>query len=153
MVRDRAHGVIGDAGGCGATHPGWVGEEGRERTVAAVVKVDVDAAEVGEHEVANGVRALDGLGVGVEGREEPGVFGCNEGAGFGVRPELGRLLELACWLRCFSLDRSNDLSVGERGKGGTVLCIHSLYVDLCNSSGPHANARARSHSRRFGVLS
>lgn len=40
-----------------------------------IIEVDVDAAEVGENEVADGVRALDGLGVVVEGVQEPGVFG------------------------------------------------------------------------------
>ena len=36
VVRDRAHGVVGDAGGIGATDPGWVGEERVEATVTAL---------------------------------------------------------------------------------------------------------------------
>ncbi len=51
-----------------------------------VVEVDVDAAEAGEDEIPNGVCALDGLGVVVKGREEPGVFRCDQLAGLGVRP-------------------------------------------------------------------
>lgn len=74
MLGDGAHGVVGDAGGDRAADPGRVGEEGREGALAAVVEVDVDAAVVGEDEVADGVGALDGVGVAVEGFEEPGVF-------------------------------------------------------------------------------
>ena len=36
-------------------------------------KIDVDAAKVVEHEVADGVGALDGMGVGEKGGKEPGV--------------------------------------------------------------------------------
>lgn len=40
-----------------------------------IVEVDVDTAVVGENEVADGVCALDGLGVVVECVQKPGVFG------------------------------------------------------------------------------
>lgn len=35
-MRDRTHGVVGDAGWLGAPHPGGVGEEGVEAAVAAL---------------------------------------------------------------------------------------------------------------------
>lgn len=50
----------GETGGGGGTH---------------VVQVDIDAAEVGQHKVANGVGPLDGLGVIVKRVQKPGVFG------------------------------------------------------------------------------
>lgn len=43
---------------------------------------------MGEHEIADCVRALDGEVVAVEVGERPGVFGRDEGAGFLVCPEL-----------------------------------------------------------------
>lgn len=36
VVRDGAHGVVGDASGVGATYPGGVGKEGIETSVAAL---------------------------------------------------------------------------------------------------------------------
>lgn len=90
VSRDRAHGVVGNARRFGAAHPGWVGEEGVEAAVAAVVEVDVGAAVVGEDEVADRVGALDRVLVGFEGGEEPGVFGGYQSAGFVVGPELSR---------------------------------------------------------------
>ena len=36
MMGDRAHGVVGDAGGIGAADPGWIGEERIEAAVAAL---------------------------------------------------------------------------------------------------------------------
>jgi hypothetical protein len=39
-----------------------------------------------QEEVADGVVALDGVGVGVVGREEPGIFLFEEGAGGLGRP-------------------------------------------------------------------
>jgi hypothetical protein len=64
-----------------AADPGWVGEQRVETAVAAVIKIDVDPAIEGEHEVSDGVGALDGEAVAVEGREEPGVFCADEFAG------------------------------------------------------------------------
>lgn len=43
---------------------------------------------VGEDEVAEGVDALDAVGVGGVGREEPRVFNCDEVKGALVGPEL-----------------------------------------------------------------
>jgi len=43
---------------------------------------------VGEDEVAEGVDALDGVGVGGVGGEEPGIFGGDEVEGGFVCPEL-----------------------------------------------------------------
>lgn len=88
MLRDGTHSVVADSCGEGAACPGWVAEEWVESPVAAVVEVDVDAAVVGEDEVADGIGALDGEVVAVEVGEGPGVFGCYEVAGFCVGPEL-----------------------------------------------------------------
>jgi len=88
VVRDGAHGIVGNAGWVGAADPGWVREEGIEAAIAAlrvslasatkgmlrsvegtnIVKIDVDTTKVGEDEVANCVCALDRLGVMIEGR-------------------------------------------------------------------------------------
>ncbi len=51
-----------------------------------VVEVDVDAAEVGEDEIADRVGTLDGVGVVVETVEEPRVFRSNELSRAGVGP-------------------------------------------------------------------
>ena len=59
-----------------------------EATGAAVVQVEIDAAVVVKDEVADGVGALDVVGVCVECFEELGVFVCDEGAGEVIRPEL-----------------------------------------------------------------
>lgn len=40
---------------------------------AYIVEINVDAAVVVQDKVANGIGALDGVGVGVEGLEEPQV--------------------------------------------------------------------------------
>lgn len=88
MLRHAAHGVVRYACWDGTTCPGGVGEKGVELAVAAVVEVDVDPAVEGEDEIADGVGALDGVGVAVEGGEKPWVFGLYESAGFGVGPEL-----------------------------------------------------------------
>ena len=88
MLRDCAHSIVTYACWDGTTYPCWIGEKGVETSVAAVVEVDVDAAVEGEHEVADGIRALDREGVVVEGVEEPGVFCLDEVAGFLVCPEL-----------------------------------------------------------------
>lgn len=41
-----------------------------------------------QHEVANGIRALDGVVVAIEGVEEPGIFGGDKVPRFLVGPEL-----------------------------------------------------------------
>ena len=87
VLRRRAHDVVADSGRDGAAEPGRVGEQRVEAALTAVVEIDVDAAVIGEDEVADGVGALDVVFVAVEGGEEPGVFFRDEGAGFGVGPE------------------------------------------------------------------
>lgn len=78
VVRYGAHCIVGDASGHGLAHPGRVREQRIELTVAAVVQIDVDAAEVVEDEVADCVGALDGVGVVLEGLVEPFVFVLDE---------------------------------------------------------------------------
>ena len=43
-----------------------------------IVKIDIYPAIVREYKVSNGVCPLDGLGVIVEGAQEPRIFGSNE---------------------------------------------------------------------------
>nr|POE76215.1 hypothetical protein CFP56_59694 [Quercus suber] len=88
MLGHGAHDIVADAGGDGAAEEGRVGEQGLERAVAAVVHVDVDAPVVGEDEVADGVGALDGILVALEGLEEPRVLLRDEVCGALVRPQL-----------------------------------------------------------------
>ena len=53
-----------------------------------VIKINVGTTVVGKHEVPNGVGALDGIVVSIEGVQEPWVLGGNELARFFVGPEL-----------------------------------------------------------------
>ena len=64
------------------------GEERVQAALAAVVEVEIHAAEVEEGEVADGVGALDRVGVGGVGREEGRVGGGDEGEGGLVGPEV-----------------------------------------------------------------
>ncbi|KAH9872774.1 hypothetical protein J1614_005168 [Plenodomus biglobosus] len=75
VAGNGAHGIVGDASGQGSTDPGWVGEERVKAAVASIVEINVYAAKVVEHKVSNGIGALDGVWVAVEGLEEPGVSG------------------------------------------------------------------------------
>lgn len=104
MGGDGAHGVVGDASGCGAAHPGRIGQERVEPAVAAlwssqfgpkreflgheggstdgrkayIVQIEVYATVMCQDEVADCICSLDGLSVVVKGAEEPGVLGCNQ---------------------------------------------------------------------------
>lgn len=53
-----------------------------------IVQVNVDATKVVQHEVSNGVGALDRVGVAVECLEEPRVLVGDELAGLLIGPEL-----------------------------------------------------------------
>lgn len=88
MLWNRSHGVVADTCGDGEAEPGWVAEERIEAAVAAIVQIHVCAAKVGEDEVADGICALDGERVAVEGLDEPRVFCSNEFSGFDIGPEL-----------------------------------------------------------------
>jgi hypothetical protein len=57
--------------------------------VTHVVQVNVDAAKVVKHKVADGIGALDRVGIAVKGLEEPWVLGSNELARLLVSPQLG----------------------------------------------------------------
>jgi len=74
VVRHGAHGIIGNSGGHCLAHPGRVREQRFELAVAAIVQINIDTAEVVEDEVADGVGALDGVWVVLEGLVEPLVF-------------------------------------------------------------------------------
>ena len=53
MVRHSAHGIVADSCGDGTAHPGWVGEEGVQAAVAAIIEINVDSAVEREYEVAD----------------------------------------------------------------------------------------------------
>lgn len=91
MLWDRSHGVVRDARRHGATHPRGIGKEGIQTAVAAIVQVNIRAAEVGEHEVADRVGALDGIFVVIKGVQEPRVFLLDKVARFLVGPELNQV--------------------------------------------------------------
>lgn len=86
VLRDRSHGVVADARGHCAAQPGGVRQQRVQASLAPVVQIDVDAAVVREHEVADCVGALDRVLVPRKRRQEPGVFLLDEGHGLGVRP-------------------------------------------------------------------
>jgi hypothetical protein len=88
VVGHCAHCVVGDTSGHGLAHPGRVRKQRFELTVAAIVQINVYTAEVVEDEVADGVGALDGVGVVLEGLVEPLVFVLDELQAGLVGPQL-----------------------------------------------------------------
>jgi hypothetical protein len=65
----------------GRDHRGGVEAEAtgdRMEGNAHIVQIDIDAAKMGQHKIADGVGPLNGLRIVVEGVEEPGVFGCDQ---------------------------------------------------------------------------
>lgn len=104
MAGNGAHDIVGDTGGDGAADPGGVGEERVETAVASlesvscahvwfagsthIVQINVNTAEVVQHEVSDCVGALDRVRVAVEGLQEPRVLVGNELAGLLIGPEL-----------------------------------------------------------------
>ncbi len=88
MLRHGAHGIVGNSCGCSVPDPGWVGKEGVEAAVAAIIEVEICAAIEGENKVTDCVGALDRKGIVVKSVQEPGVFCFNKLAGFLVGPEL-----------------------------------------------------------------
>lgn len=81
------HEVVGDADGDCLGKDNVVSEKGVERAEAADVKVEIDTTKVVEDEVPDSVCTLDGVGVAIEGLEEPGVILSNELASTGIGPE------------------------------------------------------------------
>lgn len=79
MSGHGAHCIIGDACRVCATYPGWVGKEGVETSVAAIVEINVSAAVVGKDEISDSVCALDWVRIGIKSREEPGIFSRYQG--------------------------------------------------------------------------
>ena len=53
-----------------------------------IIEVNIYPTIMREHKISNGVRPLDGLGVVVEGVQEPGVLGSDELARLGIGPQL-----------------------------------------------------------------
>ena len=90
MSGHGSHCIVGNACWVCATQPGWIGEEGVETSVAAIVEINISAAVVGKDEVSNSVRALDWVRIGIKSREEPGIFGRYQSAGLVVSPKLER---------------------------------------------------------------
>ena len=87
VLRDRAHHIVADTRWHRATQEGVVRQQGVEAAFTAVVEVDVDAAIVREHEIADTVGTLNRVWVGFECRCEPGVFFFYECQRGGVCPE------------------------------------------------------------------
>lgn len=73
MAWNRAHSIIGDTSRKSPTDPGRVGEQRVETAVASIVEVDINTSKVVQDKVTDGVGALDGVRVAVEGLEEPWV--------------------------------------------------------------------------------
>ncbi len=65
-------------------------EQWIQRTVGCDIEIEVDASIVVEDEIAQGVNALNGVGVGCVGRDVGGVVGLHEFEARGVGPELKR---------------------------------------------------------------
>ena len=65
---------------------------------AYVVEVNVSAAIVLQHEIADRVSALDRVPVAGEGFQKPGVFFGDESMRFRIRPKLDSLASVRC---CF----------------------------------------------------
>ena len=102
------HEVIGNADRYRFGEDDGVCEEGVEGSKATNVQIDVHAAIVVEDEIPNGVGSLDGVGVSVEGVQEPGVMLGNEHPGTRVRPE-----HILAKNDAFSTRRANEK--GSRG--------------------------------------
>lgn len=91
------HEVVGDASGAGVFEDGVVLDRvgfdlvQRKCFITQCIHVEVNAAVVVEHEVADRVCPLDGHGVGVPCIEEPGILDRDEVASQLIGPELGKL--------------------------------------------------------------
>lgn len=88
MPWSGAERIVADASWGGAACEGRVLEEGREGAVGFDIEVEIDPAVVVEDKVAEGVDALDWVGVGVVGGEEGGVVSAYELSSCFVCPEL-----------------------------------------------------------------
>lgn len=143
MLRHRAHGVVTYACWNGTPYPCWVREQRVEAPVAAIVEIDVYAAVEGEHEVPDGVSALDGEAVAIEGGEEPGVLCADELAGEVVGPEL------------FSCQRNSYFPIPnpilDLDKKGNVPCIRNHHASLYNSAAQPSIVREYSRLCRSDV--
>lgn len=91
MLGNGSHGIVAYPSRNGTSYPGWVGEEGVEPAVTAIVEIDIYASIVGEYKVADRVCALDVEGVFIVGIEKPDIFFLYERASLFIRPELFRV--------------------------------------------------------------
>ena len=82
----RKHEVIGDPHGYSARKNDGKVKEWIQTTQAANVEVDVDAAIVMEDKVADSIRPLDSIRVGIKSVEEPTVVLCNKFTRTSVSP-------------------------------------------------------------------
>jgi len=88
VLGNRAHGVITDSCRHCRAYPSGVAEQRIQASVTAIVEIEINTAVVRENEVPDGIGALDGKRIRIEGFKKPGIFCCNEFARFGVCPEL-----------------------------------------------------------------
>jgi len=144
MAGAGAQRVVADARGRRAACPGRVCEEGVQRARGLDVEVEVDAAVVGEDEVAEGVDALDGVGVGGVGGEEPGVLGGDEVEGGFVCPELVGALVIG---DCDGAGREGNGREGRIGvlEGGHGPCTRIRDGVSCTLSGSPPTPEAGLH--------
>ena len=82
----RKHEIVRDADGYGTREDDGKDEKGVQATKTTNVEVHINAAVVVKDKVADGVRPLDCIGVGIERVEEPMVIFCNKLAGTSVCP-------------------------------------------------------------------
>ncbi len=88
VARRGAQRVVADARRRRPARPRAVAQQRVQWPRGLDVQVEVDAAVPREHEVAEGVDALDRVPVGGVGGQEPGVLGRDEVEGAFVGPEL-----------------------------------------------------------------
>lgn len=69
-----AHGIVGYACWDGTADPSGIRKERCKRTLAAIIKINVDSTIVREDKVADGVGALNGVRVTIKGLEKPWIF-------------------------------------------------------------------------------
>ena len=135
---NRAHGIVADPGWDCAAEPRWVLQHDVQATIASIIEVEVYAAEVVEHEIADGVGALNVVWIAVKSLEEFGVVVGDEGTREVVRPELEESAldsGLIIWepkMKHIPCTRSPDAS---QCSSSDSLAIAPEYSRLCMSDG------------------
>ena len=137
-------------------HPWAVSCDAEAVQSTYIVQVNVDAAEVVQHKVADRVGEMDGVGIAVERLEEPRVLVGNELARLLVGPELV-LLARAWWQRWWPYNvlvvrvqvNAALLGVDPNLRNGLILVC--LVNDLGNYLGALFD-QARIWRRKFGTV-